>query len=102
MFKAMILLTRREDLSSEEFADWWLNRHLPLARSLPGLRKLCFNLVTDGSCDGVSELWFDDVAAFEAAYASETGQAVAADSRSMLAGRTVLRVVEHAHEPLKP
>ena len=96
MFKAIILLTRREDMSAEAFADWWLVRHAPLARTLPGLRRLTFNLVTNGgSSDGVSELWFDSQAAFEAAYASEIGKAVAADSIAHVGRRERLFVDEH-------
>jgi uncharacterized protein (TIGR02118 family) len=97
MFKAIILLTRRDDMTAEAFADWWLQRHAPLARTLPGLRRLTFNLVTNGGpVDGVSELWFDTRAAFEAAYASDTGRAVAADSMAHVARRERLIVEEHA------
>jgi uncharacterized protein (TIGR02118 family) len=96
MFKAIILLTRREDMSAEAFADWWLVRHAPLARTLPELRRLTFNLVTNGgSIDGVSELWFDSQAAFEAAYASDIGKAVAADSLAHVGRRERLFVNEH-------
>ena len=77
--KVIILLTRREGDTPEDFRRWWLEEHAPLARQLPGLRKLVFNLV-DGAAtyDGVSELWFDSQAACDAAYASEIGQKVAA------------------------
>lgn len=96
MFKAIILLTRRADLSREAFADWWLNQHAPLARQLPGLRKLTFNLVaSEAGIDGVSELWFDSQAAFEAAYAGEIGKQVAADSMAQVARRERLFVAEH-------
>ncbi|MFM9915766.1 MAG: EthD family reductase [Rhizobacter sp.] len=96
MFKAIILLTRRADMSREDFADWWLKRHAPLARQLPGLRKLTFNLVNaDAGIDGVSELWFDSHAAFESAYAGEMGKRVAADSMAHVARRERLFVAEH-------
>ena len=39
MFKAMILLSRREDLTPVDFRRWWLEEHRPLALQLPGLRK---------------------------------------------------------------
>jgi uncharacterized protein (TIGR02118 family) len=94
--KAIILLTRREGDTREDFRRWWLEEHAPLARQLPGLRKLVFNLVEDDAPhDGVSELWFDSVADFEAAYASEIGRRVAADSIAHLADRVRLVVVEH-------
>ena len=61
-FKAIILLTRAEGATHEQFADWWLKQHAPLAKQLPNLRKGVFNLIenpADGDPDGVSELWFD-------------------------------------------
>lgn len=97
MFKAMILLTRSDDMSPEDFANWWLNDHAPLARTLPGVREIRFNLVTDGGdgVDGIAELWFDDQAAFEAAYATETGKAVAQDSLDHVASRVRMFVQEN-------
>lgn len=94
--KAIILLTRREGDTPEDFRRWWLEKHAPLARQLPGLRKLVFNVVEGGGeYDGVSELWFDSQDAFDAAYASEIGQQVAADSLSHVGGRVRLIVEEH-------
>ena len=93
--KAIILLTRRDGDSPEDFRRWWLEEHAPLARQLPGLRKLVFNVVeSEAEIDGVSELWFDSLAAFEAAYASEIGQRVAADSIAHVGGRVRLLVDE--------
>jgi len=96
VFKAVILLTRRDGATREEFREWWLERHAPLARELPGLRRLVFNLVDsdDAPCDGISELWFDTREAFDAAYASEVGQSVAADSLANVGGRVRMVVDE--------
>jgi uncharacterized protein (TIGR02118 family) len=93
----MIMLTRGADMSPEEFAQWWLTEHAPLARTLPGVREIRFNLVTDGNddVDGIAELWFDDQAAFEAAYATEVGRAVAQDSLDHVAGRVRMFVQEN-------
>ena len=109
MFKAIILLTRGADQSPEDFRRWWLEEHAPLARQLPGLRGLVFNLVsvdlnTDATTppggsplpyDGVSELWFDSREAFDAAYATELGKQVASDSLRHVSGRLRLFVEEH-------
>jgi uncharacterized protein (TIGR02118 family) len=96
-FKAMILLTRRDDMTHGEFAHWWLEEHAPLARQLPRLRAITFNLVeTDEGIDGITELWFDDQAAFEAAYASEHGKRVAQDSIDHVSSRIRLIVDEHS------
>jgi uncharacterized protein (TIGR02118 family) len=96
MFKAIILLTRAEGSTRDEFREWWLEHHAPLARQLPGLRRLVFNVVEteDAPYDGVSELWFDSQEDFEAAYASEVGKAVAADSLANVSGRARLVVSE--------
>jgi uncharacterized protein (TIGR02118 family) len=97
--KAVIMLTRRDDMSPAEFARWWLEEHAPLARRLPGVRRLVFNLNDDPnaspSVDGVSELWFDSRADFDAAYATDLGKQVAADSMAHVSGRIRLFVTEH-------
>jgi hypothetical protein len=49
----------------------------------------------EAGIDGVSELWFDDQAAFEAAYASGIGATVAADSLAHVSGRVRVFVTEH-------
>ncbi len=96
MFKAMILLTRRADMTHEQFAQWWLHEHAPMARRLPGVREIRFNEVTDGEgIDGVAELWFDDQASFEAAYSTEIGSSVAQDSLDHVASRVRLLVDEN-------
>ena len=48
------------------------------------------------SYDGVTELWFDSRADLDAAYATEIGQRVAADSMAHVRSRTRLYVAEHA------
>lgn len=96
MFKAMILLTRRSDMTHDQFAHWWLVEHAPLARQLPGIREIRFNEVTEGEgVDGVAELWFDDRASFDAAYATEIGRSVAQDSLDHVASRVRLFVDEN-------
>ena len=103
MFKAMIMLTRREDLTHEQFTDWWLNDHAPLARTLPGVRRIVFNVVDAGrdeaGFDGVSELWFDTQADFDASYASDIGKATAADSLAHVSGRVRVFVSENVIAP---
>jgi uncharacterized protein (TIGR02118 family) len=99
VFKAMILLSRREDMTSDEFRRWWLDEHRPLALQLPGLRRMVVNIVEadpgESGVDGVAELWFDSQADFEAAYATELGKAVAADSMSHNRRRVRLLIDEH-------
>jgi len=97
MFKAMILLKRKESDSMSDFENWWLNDHAPLAKSLPGLKKAVFNLSSSdggGEYDGISELWFDSKEHFERAYSTEHGQKVAADSLANVSKRERILVNE--------
>jgi uncharacterized protein (TIGR02118 family) len=102
-FKAVILLSRRDDMTHEQFRAWWLEEHAPLAAQLPGVRRIVFNAVApdmaddvaNTGVDGVSELWFDDEAAFTAAYATDLGKQVAADSMAHVRSRVRLFVTAH-------
>jgi uncharacterized protein (TIGR02118 family) len=94
--KVVILLARRDDMTRGEFEHWWFTEHAPRAQQLPGVRRIVFNLVTEGEeFDGVSELWCDSRADFDAAYATELGKAVAADSMAHVSRRVRLFVDEH-------
>ena len=106
MFKAMILLTRRADTTHDDFVGWWLTEHAPRAALLPGARRVVFNVVEpsapEAGIDGISELWFDSQAAFEAAYATEIGKDVAADSMAHVSGRARLFVEENELDGPQP
>lgn len=98
MYKLMIMLYRRDDMTHDDFARWWLDEHAARARELPGLRRLVFNVVESDDPqmpDGISELWFDSREAAEASYASDIGVAVAADSTAHLRLRVRLPSMEH-------
>ena len=60
-----------------------------MALALPGLRQdgrsTSWTRVPRAGIDGVSELWFDTREDFDAAYATEHGKAVAADSMAHVA-----------------
>ena len=108
MVKVVVLLTRREGMSREEFERYWREWHLPLVAKLPGLRRLVANHVlldpndTAPAYDGVAEDWFDDLQAHDAALASPQGQAVLADAPNFLdMARFQLLVVEEQEVPLR-
>lgn len=97
MHKAIIFLTRRSDLSIDEFRSWWLGRHRVLAEALPGLRRHTFNLLPSGApCDAVVEQWFDSAQALEDAYRTPQGRLVAEDSAAHVGSRTRCVVQEFA------
>jgi uncharacterized protein (TIGR02118 family) len=82
MIVRMGILTRRPDLTPEQFRRHWLEVHGPLAARLPGLRRYHQNHVVDASqlaidhargaweVDGFSQLWFDDMDAMRRAVES--------------------------------
>lgn len=77
MIKAIALLTRRADLTREEFIDYYEGTHAPLMRRpLPQIRDYRRNFidlanvirapgVPDPSFDVITELWFDDQAGYD-------------------------------------
>ncbi len=98
MQRVVIYLKRRTDLLQPVFFDWWLGQHKALAERLPGLRRYIISLAADaleGAFDGMAELWFDDLAAADAAFASPAGQAARADADAHVARRERLNLTEH-------
>lgn len=93
MIRVTFLLRRKAELSREAFYDYWLNKHGPLvasvARDLNMLRYVQVHTLDDDAnaamaaarggmepvYDGVAEVWFENRAAFEAAFASDAGKA---------------------------
>lgn len=90
MVKIVWLLKRAQHLSQEEFEQWWIERHVPVARMAPGLRRYIVNLprpddlagrpAEDSTWDGVAEQWFDDDEALNAAYSRPVATDVRADT----------------------
>jgi uncharacterized protein (TIGR02118 family) len=93
--KAIILLSRRADMTHEQFLSWWFDEHAPLAAQLPNVRRIVFNPTEEhDDVDGVSELWFDTRADFDTAYTTEIGRQVASDSMAHVRSRVRLFVDE--------
>jgi len=96
MVKLIICLKRKPHLTPEAFRRWWLGSHSEMAAALPGLKRIVFNLtIGEGAYDGVAEQWYASLADMQAAYDSDIGQAVAADSMRHVQSRERLVVEEH-------
>ena len=98
MQRVVIYLKRRTNLSQPLFFAWWLGQHRAMAEQLPGLRQYIISLAADaqeGPFDGMAELWFDDLAAADAAFASSAGQAARADAEAHVVRRALLHLTEH-------
>lgn len=85
MLKFMVVVRRRSDWTHEDFRDYFVRVHGPLAVKIPGLRRYKQNfLVLDPkrqppAWDCIVELCFDDNDAMEAAWATPEGEAATAD-----------------------
>jgi uncharacterized protein (TIGR02118 family) len=105
MFKVLVWMRRREDLTPEAFRAHWLQTHAPLVRaSYEGLRRYTVNPVVavprgEAPFDGIAEVVFDTREAFVAAVRSETGKAVAADLANFTRESGAVFVEEHAIVP---
>jgi uncharacterized protein (TIGR02118 family) len=81
MIKVVGLLTRKPELSHEQFVKHWLEIHGPLAHAVPGVHRYVQSHIigtrtrpdipeTDVEVDGIAELWYDDQSALTRAAAS--------------------------------
>jgi uncharacterized protein (TIGR02118 family) len=88
-------------MSLPDFSDWMLREHVPMALKLDGLKRYQVNIARDPDSpyDGVAELWFDSEDAMLAAYATEHGKAVAADSLAHVKTRQRVVVDEFPYTP---
>jgi uncharacterized protein (TIGR02118 family) len=107
MIKLVYCITRRHGMTPEEFSRYWREVHGPIGRRIPGLRRLVQSHparhpadLSPPSFDGMAELWFDDLAALEAARRSPEWRASSADEAHFIDGtRTALFLTEE-HEIL--
>ena len=104
MIKLIALLKRKPGLSREEFAERWLKEHIKLSSKMPGLRGYRVNIAIDHQpegdgvesiYDGTAELWWDNVEAMEAAFASDEGKIAGEDADQFAAVRIHIYTEEH-------
>jgi uncharacterized protein (TIGR02118 family) len=85
VIKVLVAIHKKPGMSRQEFVRYWREVHAPLAEKMPGVRRYVINPAIEApgrgepSFDGLAELWFDDVAAWEAALASPAGRETSAD-----------------------
>lgn len=85
MYNLVVLASRPDDWTHEQFIAWWRGEHADMTYGLPGLRRWHHTEVIEpmdqkhsAGWDGLSVLSFDSRAALDAALASpEWGAAVA-------------------------
>ena len=90
MIKSISLLTRKQELTHEQFMKHWVEIHAPLAHAVPGLRRYVQSHIveerkradipsTDVDVDGIAELWYDNRESMAAAMATPAAKALHAD-----------------------
>jgi len=90
MIKLVFVLHRRPGMEFDEFSRYWREVHGPIGAEMPGVRKYVQNhagITLDGSplpCDGIAEMWFDDMESLQRALTSPAGQAALLDSENFL------------------
>jgi uncharacterized protein (TIGR02118 family) len=107
LIKLVYCITRRPDLSLDEFSRYWHDVHGPIGRQIPGLRRLVQShplIPTPAgyrmAFDGMAELWFDDLEALNKARGSAEWQASNADEANFIdPKRTALFLTEEREIP---
>ncbi len=103
MIKIIYCITRKEGMSVEEFQRYWWETHRSIAARIPGVRRYvqCHTLpqLYEGDSpppyDGVAELWFDDLEAFQGILGSPELQTAREDERNFIDhSRSILIVTE--------
>ncbi len=90
MFKLVALWSAPKPADVEEFETYYRDVHVPLARVVPGLRKLALTRTPNG-LEGspapfyrVAEMYFDDPGAMERSEHSPSWAAMRADAGKMI------------------
>jgi uncharacterized protein (TIGR02118 family) len=90
MYKHVALLVRQDDMSHEEFVDYWQTNHTPIAKDIEGVVRYQQVLPTEpthAEFDGLAELYFETLADLHEALGSagsrdyDPTKAVAAKAR---------------------
>jgi len=108
LLKRMSLLRRLPDVSPEKFRHEWREEHARLVKRVNGVRGYRQNLIVerevpkgqpvayeDLPIDGIVELWFDDTASLDAAFASPQGVTLMTHAREFIGEITTFLVERH-------
>jgi len=89
MYNLVLMASKPDDWTHEQFIDWWRGEHADATYDLPGLRRWHHTEILDAfearseGWDGISVLSFDDREALDAALASDVWKAAVANVGSM-------------------
>jgi len=89
---ARLVVMYRDPKDAGVFNKYYFEKHVPLAKKIPGIRKYEVSqgpVLTPAGPSGfhlIATLHFDDLAAIQNAFASAEGQAAAADVQTFATG----------------
>lgn len=102
MYKVITLLKRRPGMSVEQFQQYWREEHAQVAAKTPSLRRYVqSHALVQGYAkgelpyDGISEMWFDSKAEYDAAQDPTFAQRLAQDASEFVdASKRVVMTVD--------
>ena len=91
MVKLIYCISKKKDMSVEEFQRYWRETHAPIAGAIPGLRRYVQSHVVTAvydrappPYDGAAELWFDDDDALREAMRTPETAAALEDEKNFI------------------
>ena len=92
MVKLIYCISKKPEMSVEEFQTYWRGTHAPIAAAIPGVRRYvqCHTLPelygreTPPAFDGAAELWFDDLGAMRSAMRTPELAAAMEDEKNFI------------------
>jgi uncharacterized protein (TIGR02118 family) len=88
VFKIVALISRRKDMSAEEFDRHWREEHPRYIRELPGIRSYVqtpsFEHREQWPCDGMAELCFESIGAIARAFDSPAAGPMREDEKRFI------------------
>lgn len=105
MIKLIYCVSKRPDLTDNEFFHYWKYVHGPIGAQIPGLRRLVqsHTLRVPGrpaDFDGLAELWFDNLETLAAARQSPEWAASTADEANFVDPHGTAYFLTEEHEIL--
>ena len=104
MLKLVYCITKRSDLTDEEFFRYWKDVHGPIGARIPGVRRMIqsHRVHVPGDqhrpdYDGMVELWFDNADALLAARRSAEWKASGDDEANFIDATRVAYFVTEEH-----
>jgi uncharacterized protein (TIGR02118 family) len=93
MIKTVTLLTRRPDLTLEEFHRHWKFVHAPLVLAMPHVRRYVqcspVNIPDkEPPYDGIAEVWYDNFEDLQATVGSPECDRLLADEKNFMGAKT--------------